>query len=71
MFGTRTAGLVSGFGNFFANLGGFTFVYALGDVKDATGSFTAGFDALAAACAAGVVLSAVLAAVRRRHHAVA
>lgn len=66
MFGARSAGLVSGFGNFFANLGGFTFVYTLGAVRDATGSFTVGFDALAAACAVGVVLSGVLAALRSR-----
>lgn len=50
MFGARSAGLVSGFGNFFANLGGFTFVYVLGAVKDATGSFDAGFAALSVAC---------------------
>jgi nitrate/nitrite transporter NarK len=65
MFGARTAGLVSGFGNFFANLGGFTFIYALGALKDATGSFRIGFEALAVLCLVGVACSVALARVRR------
>lgn len=65
MFGLRTAGLVSGVGNFFANLGAFSFVYVLGSVKDATGSFTVGFDLLAGAAVAGVLLALLLAALRR------
>jgi MFS transporter, ACS family, D-galactonate transporter len=71
MYGLRTAGLISGFGNFFANLGGFTFVYTLGAIKDATGSFEAGFDALAGACLVGVALSVLLARLRRRAAATA
>lgn len=55
--GPRTAGMASGFGNFFANLGGFTFAYALGAVRDATGSFTDGLEVLSALCAAGVLLT--------------
>ncbi|MEU8657042.1 MFS transporter [Actinoplanes philippinensis] len=50
VLGDRNAGLISGFGNFCANLGSFAFVYALGAVKDATGSFRAGYLSLAALC---------------------
>jgi len=46
LFGQRTAGLTSGVGNFAANLGGLTFAYSLGAIRDATGSFEAGFTAL-------------------------
>jgi DHA1 family inner membrane transport protein len=66
MFGLRNAGFISGFGNGFANLGAFTFIYALGAIKDATGSFNAGFDAIAAACAVGVICAAALARERSR-----
>ena len=38
MLVSRMAGLSSGFGNFFANIGRFTFVYAIGAMEDATGS---------------------------------
>ncbi|AEV83002.1 putative transporter [Actinoplanes sp. SE50] len=62
VLGPERAGLLSGFGNFCANLGSFAFVYALGAVKDATGSFRAGFLSLAALC----VLALVAAAVARR-----
>ncbi|MFC7531818.1 MFS transporter [Actinoplanes sp. GCM10030250] len=50
VLGAERAGLISGFGNFCANLGSFTFVYALGAVKDATGSFRIGFLSLAVLC---------------------
>ncbi len=66
MFGLRNAGFISGFGNGFANLGAFTFIYALGAIKDATGAFTAGFYAIAVACAVGVLASLALARERRR-----
>jgi predicted MFS family arabinose efflux permease len=55
VLGDRNAGLISGFGNFCANLGSFTFVYALGAVKDATGSFGAGFVSLAALCVVALI----------------
>jgi nitrate/nitrite transporter NarK len=55
VLGAERAGLVSGFGNFCANLGSFVFVYALGAVKDATGSFRIGFLSLAALCVVAVV----------------
>jgi ACS family D-galactonate transporter-like MFS transporter len=66
MFGLRNAGFIGGFGNGFANLGGFTFIYALGVIKDATGSFNAGFDAIAAACVLGVLATLALARTRAR-----
>jgi DHA1 family inner membrane transport protein len=66
MFGLRNAGFIAGFGNGFANLGAFTFIYALGAIKDATGSFNAGFDAIAAACAFGVLCTVALGRERRR-----
>ncbi|MEV4581599.1 MFS transporter [Nonomuraea jabiensis] len=52
--GTTNTGLVAGFSNFCANLGGVTFSYGLGAFKDATGSFDAGLWALAALCVAGL-----------------
>ncbi|GIF12960.1 MFS transporter [Actinoplanes teichomyceticus] len=58
VLGARRAGLLSGFGNFCANLGGFAFVYLLGAVKDATGSFRAGFLGLAALCLLGLAAAA-------------
>jgi DHA1 family inner membrane transport protein len=60
VLGTQRAGLLSGFGNFCANLGSFAFVYALGAVKDATGSFRAGFLSLSVLCL--VALAATIAA---------
>lgn len=52
--GRSVAGALSGFGNFWANLGGFTAVWALGGLKDATGTFTAGFLLLAGLCVVGI-----------------
>jgi nitrate/nitrite transporter NarK len=66
LFGLRNAGFISGFGNGFANLGAFTFIYALGAIKDATGSFDAGFDAIAGACLVGLLCSIALARERTR-----
>ena len=64
--GQRRAGLASGLANFFANLGGFSFAYTLGAIKDATGSFRAGFLALSALAIVGVGLAVLLARERRR-----
>ncbi|KHD73492.1 transporter [Actinoplanes utahensis] len=55
VLGDRNAGLISGLGNFWANLGGFAFVYALGAVKDVTDSFRAGFVSLAVLCVVALV----------------
>ena len=65
MLGPRRAGISTGFSNFFANLGGFTFSFLIGALKDFTGSFNAGFYALCACCIAGIGLTMVLAVIRR------
>jgi sugar phosphate permease len=62
----RVAGTAIGFTNLFANIGGFACVYALGAVKDSTGSFASGFAGISVACLAGVVLAVVLARLRTR-----
>lgn len=59
-FGSRTAGVTSGFGNFCANLGGLTSGYTLGAVRDATGSFGAGLYAMAAMCVLALICTALL-----------
>jgi nitrate/nitrite transporter NarK len=66
VFGQRTAGLVTGVGNLFANLGALTAAYVLGVVKDVTGSFAWGFFGISTLCATGVALSLVLARLRHR-----
>lgn len=53
--GTRAAGVLSGFGNLCANLGGFACAYGLGAIRDATGSFRAGYLTLAALCLLALV----------------
>jgi nitrate/nitrite transporter NarK len=58
LFGPGLGGLSSGFGNFCANLGGFTASLLLGVLKDVTGSFTIGFY-----CLAGIALVGYLAVV--------
>ena len=57
----KAEGLATGFGNFFANVGAFTFAFTLGAVKDATGSFTAGFVALSATAFVGLLLTVLIA----------
>jgi nitrate/nitrite transporter NarK len=66
MFGSRSAGLVSGFGNAAANIGGFTFVYVLGAIKDATGHFESGFAALSVACLVSLGATVWLSRLRSR-----
>jgi sugar phosphate permease len=65
ILGPRVAGTATGFANLFANIGGFVTVYALGWIRDSTGSFAAGFAGISAMAIAGVVLTALLARVRR------
>ncbi|MGZ5091078.1 MAG: MFS transporter [Burkholderiales bacterium] len=65
VLGQRTAGLVTGVGNLFANLGALSSAYVLGVVKDATGSFAWGFIGVAALCVVGMLLSILLARMRR------
>ena len=64
--GRRAAGTVVGFSNLFANLSGLVTAYALGAVKDHTGSFSAGYLGIAVLCVIGVGLSVALARLRRR-----
>ncbi|SDL42006.1 Nitrate/nitrite transporter NarK [Nonomuraea maritima] len=69
--GTANVGLVTGFSNFCANLGGVTFSYGLGVFKDATGSFDAGLWALAGLCAAGLAVTWLISRVPARSRATA
>jgi sugar phosphate permease len=64
VLGHRVAGTSTGFANLFANIGGFVTVYALGAIRDHAGSFQWGFAGISAACAAGVVLAALLSRMR-------
>ncbi|MBI4529825.1 MAG: MFS transporter [Deltaproteobacteria bacterium] len=64
-YGAHMTGTLSGFGNFFANLGAFTFTYLLGLLKDQTGRFEAGFYTIAAASLVGVVFTIWLEQMRR------
>lgn len=64
LFGREQAGTTTGFSNFAANLGGLTFGYALGVVKDTTGSFDAGLFVLAGACLVALVCVVTLARLR-------
>jgi sugar phosphate permease len=68
-YGSGMMGTVSGFGNFFANLGAFSFTYLIGALKDKTGQFGPGFYALTAACLTGLMLTGVLEKMRHRARA--
>ncbi len=65
-YGTQMVGTLSGFGNFFANLGAFTFVYLLGALKDQTGDFKFGFYAIAGTCLLGLIFTIWLETMRRQ-----
>lgn len=65
ILGVNKAGISSGFSNFFANLGGFSATFLLGVLKDSTGAFRTGFLIICGACLAGLVLTMVLARVKR------
>jgi nitrate/nitrite transporter NarK len=62
--GQRTAGSTAGFGNFCANLGGFALTYALGALKDTTGSFNTGFLVLAAMCVVSLAATVAMSRVK-------
>jgi MFS transporter, ACS family, D-galactonate transporter len=64
VLGQRVAGISTGFSNMFANLGGLTFAWSLGVVKDTAGAFKWGFIATSAVCVLGVALSFALARMR-------
>ena len=65
VLGQRTAGIVTGFCNLFANLGSVAFAYSLGVIKDRTGSFAWGFGVICISCLAGIAFAAVLARMRQ------
>lgn len=65
VLGVRTAGMATGLTNLFANTGGLLTAYALGVVKDSTGTFTWGFIGIGVLCLIGVALTGALARVRR------
>ena len=64
-YGSHMTGTITGFSNFFANLGGFTFTYLLGLLKEETGFFKSGFYVLAVACVVGLLFTFVLERMRR------
>jgi len=59
-YGSYMTGTLTGFANFFANLGGFSFTYLLGIVKDRTGYFESGFYTIAAACLVSLAFTVLL-----------
>ena len=65
VLGSQSTGMSSGVSNLFANLGALVFALSLGVVKDKSGTFAWGFWGITAFCAIGVMLSFVLARMRR------
>lgn len=63
--GASKAGISRGFSNLFANIGGFSFIYLVGAIKDSTGAFKYGFYIITGACLVGLILT--LALYRMRH----
>ncbi len=59
----------TGVGNFFATIGGFTFTYLLGALRDLSGSFESGFYAISGAAVVGLIFTVLVA--RARHNAIA
>ena len=66
VLGQRIAGTATGFSNLFANLGSLAFAYALGVVKDHSGTFTWGFFSISITCLVGIVFTVFLAGMRTR-----
>jgi len=66
-YGAHMTGTLSGFGNFFANVGAFTLTYLLGVLKDQSGSFESGFYTIAAVCLVGLVFTVLLEKMRGQH----
>jgi nitrate/nitrite transporter NarK len=66
VLGVQKAGIASGFGNLFANLGGFSVTLLLGALKDASGAFKPGFLVISGACLAGLVLTLILGRIRHQ-----
>lgn len=66
LLGPRIAGTAIGVSNLFANTAGFLTAFALGVIKDQSGSFTWGFVGVGGICLIGVALAVVLARLRTR-----
>jgi len=66
ILGVPKAGISIGFSNLFANVGGFSAAYLLGVLKDRSGAFKPGFFLICGACFLGLLLTLVLARIRRR-----
>jgi sugar phosphate permease len=67
LLGVRKAGILTGFSNFFANLGGFAATYLLGWLKDTTGMFKYGFILIALVCLIGLIPAFILVRQRRSY----
>lgn len=65
-YGGNMTATLTGFGNFFANLGGFAFSYLLGLLKDRTGHLGWGFHAISGACIMGFLFVIILERMRRQ-----
>ena len=66
ILGPRIAGTATGFSNLFANIGGFLTAWAMGAIKDQSGSFKAGFISISVICLIGVALSLILSRMRSK-----
>ncbi|MBW1799582.1 MAG: MFS transporter [Deltaproteobacteria bacterium] len=64
-YGGHMTGTLTGFGNFFANLGSFTFAYLLGWLKDRTGFFETGFYFMSFTCIIGIIFAYILGRMRQ------
>ncbi|MFC1897211.1 MFS transporter [Chloroflexota bacterium] len=65
VLGSHTRGTTTGVGNFFANLGAFSFVYLMGALRDVSGSFDSGFYTITGAAVFGLVFTLWVARARR------
>lgn len=65
-FGQQQAGVSTGFGNFFANVGGLVSVYVLGILRDSTHSLDSGFYVIAGISIAGLLTTFWLSRIRKR-----
>lgn len=61
IFPGRPSGVMNGFGNFFANLGGFASVLLVGTIRDQTGSFDLGVYAIAGLCVLALAITVLVA----------
>jgi sugar phosphate permease len=67
MLGPHVQGTAAGFGNFFANIGGFTFILLLGVLKDVTGSFVSSFYIISMIGIVSIVFTILLAYTTREN----